>query len=358
MSHLLVPEDGESHVAEKTRMVEDLCHRQRVRDTVQAVISAILLVGIIAVILYLVVIIPWGFESKTIVTYRAPDEPDEPIERPEMSMHARPKPAGPKSSRAKVIAAALPSPVSVPVPDNPIPEGPFGMADDFGEGFGDSEGDGSGGGGATFFGTRRTGKRVAFVVDYSGSMGTDAPKGGTLLAALKKELVRSIEDLAPGMRFTVIFFSHHAWTLEFGGPGYSDGGWNGHGDVPAAMWYPASDTVKSGVISKIKSMPAGGNTNWYAPLKIALNMNPPPTSIFLLSDGMPRDGDTVLLDMKELNPRRTPIDTIAFEVPGSAAGLLHEIARATRGKFSLVYEGKIISGPSAEKYTSPTYDDL
>jgi hypothetical protein len=359
MARLVVPQNPESHAAEHARAVETLCQRRRRRDSIQSIISAFLIVGLIAAILALIAVIPWGIQISTIVAYSAPPEPDEPIERPEISLQARPKPAGPKSSRAKVIAAALPAPVSVPVPDNPIPEGPFGMAEDFGEGFGDSEGDGSGGGGTSFFGTRSTGSRVAFLVDFSGSMSQPGPGGGGVpIEELKKELIRSIGELTSGMRFTVIFFSHHAWTLETEGPNYAEKGWNGLGDPPPAAWYPGTDTVKAGVTSKIRSMPANGNTGWGSPLKMALAMNPPPTTIYLLSDGLPRDGDAVLFGLKEMNPRHVPINTIAFEVPGTPASLLHDIARDSRGKFTLIYKGKVISGPAADRYTSPTYDDL
>ena len=128
-----------------------------------------------------------------------------------MNQQARPRPAGPKSSRAKVIATTAPAPTTVPVPDNPVPEGPFGMSEEIGTGWGDGDGDGDGGGGVSFFGSYRRAKRVVFLVDYSGSMGSDVEGGaGTRIAALKQELSKSIEGLSSKMQFTVIFFSHHA----------------------------------------------------------------------------------------------------------------------------------------------------
>jgi hypothetical protein len=305
----------------------------------------------------LIAIIPWGVKSPTIVTYQAPSPEEEEIDRPEIKQQARPRPAGARSSRARVIASAEPSPVAVPVPEDPIPEGPFGMAEEFGEGFGDSEGDGSGGGGASFFGSYRRGKRVAFIVDFSGSMGsTGAGGGGSRIAALKKELVRSVQNLQQGMQFTVIFFSHHAWTIETPGPNHADNGWNGLGTPPRANWYPATSNIKQKVCAQIESMPEGGNTNWFSPLRMGFTMSPPPSIVYLLSDGEPRDGDDVLFRLKEINPGGTPIDTIAFELPGSPAGLLLEIAESTGGRFSMVYEGKLLSGRAAEEKTNPKYD--
>jgi hypothetical protein len=359
MPQLFVPQDLNRGSQEpSSAAVDALIAQQKKRDTVQAIVSSVLLVVGIGCLLWLFKIIPWGVESKTIVTYNAPLEKKEEVERPEINQRARPRPAGPKSSMSKVIASTVPSPVAVPVPENPVPEGPFGISDDFGDGFGDGEGDGDGGGGASFFGSNRKGKRVAFLVDYSGSMGSDIDGGSTTrMQALKKELVRSIQGLSKGMKFTVIFFSHHAWTLETEGPDYADNGWNGLGDPPVAPWYPASERLKDSVSNQVKSMPAQGNTNWYSPLKVALTMNPPPNIIYLLSDGEPRDGDSVLFDLDELNPRHIPIDTIAFELPGSPAGMLMEIAKTTGGKFSMVYKGKVLGGSAAERYTSSKYDD-
>jgi len=359
MRHLVVPQEGEEDLgAESSAAVEELVRRQRKRDTAQSFVSSLIVLGLIMAVLGLIAIIPWGTESPTIVTYAAPDHEEEELERPEMNQQARPRPAGPKSSRAKVIASTEPSPVSVPVPDNPIPEGPFGMAEEIGEGFGDSEGDGDGGGGVSFFGSYRKGKRVAFVVDFSGSMESDSEGagGGTRIAGLKKELIKSVESLANSMSFTVIFFSSSGWHIGTQGPDYVANGWNGAGDPPQTEWYPATEVVKANVIQQIKSMPANGGTVWYPPLKMAMTMNPSPSIVYLLSDGDPRDGDSVLFDMAEINPNGVPIDTIAFELAGSPAGMLMEIAKVSGGRFSMLYEGKLLTGRAAEKYTNSSYD--
>lgn len=358
MQHLVVPQEGEENIgAESSAAVEQLVLRQRRRDTIQSIVGSVFVIGLIMAVLALIALIPWGVESPTIVTYSAPDPKKEEIERPEMSQQARPRPAGPKSSRAKVIASTVPSPVAVPVPDNPIPEGPFGMAEEIGDGFGDSDGDGDGGGGASFFGSYRKGKRAVFIVDFSGSMESDAAAGGgTRIDALKKELITSIEGLSGSINFTVIFFSSSAWHIGTDGPDFVANGWNGAGDPPPAQWYPATEQVKASVIQQIQSMPADGGTVWYPPLKMAMSMKPSPSFVYLLSDGDPRDGDSVIFDLGEINPNGIPIDTIAFELAGSPASQLLEISKTTGGRFSMVYKGKLLKGRAAEKYTSPTFD--
>ena len=227
------------------------------------------------------------------------------------------------------------------------------MSDEIGEGWGDNEGDGTGGGGASFFGSYRKGKRVAYVVDFSGSMGSTAEGGGTFAQALKKELTESISNLPTGMYFTVIFFSSRAWNLTTEGDDYVANGWNGLGTAPHTNWYPSNENIKKEVINRINSMPVAGGTMWYPGIKMAMSMNPPPSIVYLLSDGEPRDGLSVTDEMKQINPGGTPIDTIAFEVPGEPAALLMDIAKMTGGKFVMVYKGERKTGRAAEALTNP-----
>ena len=62
-------------------------------------------------------------------------------------------------------------------------------------------------------------------------------------------------------------------------------------------------------------------------------------------------------EMKEMNPTAIPVDTIAFELPGTPARYMLDIAQETGGKFSLVYKGKLTSGTAAERYTTMEWDD-
>ena len=341
MRKLIVPQEGEAELGSAaSASVEVALHRQRQRDTLQSVISSVIVVGLVGAVLALIAIIPWHTESVPIVTYQSPKPKPQEVDRPEVNQRARPNPPGQKSSRAKVIATNQPSPVSVPVPENPVPEGPFGMSDEIGEGWGDSEGDGSGGGGASFYGNYRKGKRVAYVVDFSGSMESTVDGGGTRVQGLRKELARSIENLNSNMQFTVIFFSSRCWTIETEGPDYVENGWNGLGSPPKANWYPATQNIKTQVVAQVQKMPADGGTSWFPGLKQAFTMSPPPDVVYLLSDGEPRDGNLVIDRIKEINPRGTPIDTIAFELPGSPAGMLLEISTLTGGRFSMVHKGE------------------
>lgn len=337
----------------KSEQVEKLIEQQRRRDSIQSLIVGMCVIALISGILWLIAILPHFQDSPVLVTYSSPkSEEDNPADQPDLARGMRPKPASSSSARARVVAAQLEAPVAVPTPDNPDPIGPFGIDDDFNAGFGAGDGDGDGGGGASFFGTPRRGRRVVYLVDFSGSMASDAT-GGSRISVLKKELTRSINELSGRMNFSVIFFSHNSWTIEIDEP---DAGWNGLGATPIASWYPASPKVKTEFISKVNAMGPQGNTAWYPPLKMAFAMLPQPDIIYLLSDGEPRDFNQVLNEIDEMNPATIPVDTIAFELPGTPARNLMELAQETGGRFTLIYKGKRLSGPGAEKYTTSDHD--
>lgn len=344
-------------VASENPEMEALLLRQRRQEGIQSLIVAIISVVMLCLVLWLIAILPSFKDVPVIATYQEPPKKvEEPHDRPDLARGMRPKPANSSSARARVIAAATTAAVAVPMPDNPDPTGPFGIDDDFNAGFGAGDGDGDGGGGSSFFGTARPGKRAVYIVDFSLSMTSDVVKGGTRIDALKKELVRSINALSAKMNFTVIFFSHNAWSVDAPGANPADFGWNGLGATPVVNWYPAMPNVKDEFLGKVKAMQAQGNTSWYPPLKMAFAMKPAPDTVYLLSDGEPRDYDQVLNEISEINPHKVPVDTIAFELPGTPARYMMEVAKATGGKFSMVYKGKLLSGSAAEELTKSALD--
>lgn len=177
------------------------------------------------------------------------------------------------------------------------------------------------------------------------------------MAALKKELTRSISALKPSMNFNVIFFAQTAWTISTDGPDYASNGWNGLNEVPSANWYQATDHLKGVFKKQIADMPTGLGTVWSSPLKMAFSMSPPPDIVYLLSDGEPSDLNEVLVGVSDMNPTGVPIDTFAMEEPGEEAAAMMEMAKETGGRFTMIYEGRAIGGRSAEKYTSDEWED-
>ena len=358
MNEIYVTETDPNQLAANAQAVKMANARRRKQESIQSAVTALLGFGVVLAILAIIALIPMGKDDVQIISYQAPPpEEDPPMKMKELTNNAQPKPPGASSSMAKVIAAQATSPIAVPVPVTANPDGLFGMEEAFGPGFGSSEGDGSGGGGASFFGSHRRGRNVVFLVDFSGSMESDAESGGgTRIQALKKELDKSIKALPGGMNVSVIFFSTTAWTIDTEGPNQHEKGWMGNGNVPPVPWYPTSQRFKALVTGAINKMPAKGGTNWYPPLKMAFSMEPRPNIVYLLSDGEPTDAEFVLGEMSDINPDGVPIDTIAFELPGTPAGQLLMIAEETGGKFSMIYKGKRLTGSSAEEYTTSEYD--
>ncbi|MFC7337026.1 hypothetical protein ACFQY0_07550 [Haloferula chungangensis] len=360
MSQLLISPEGpdDLHVAEYAAQLDVLLSRQRRADTIQSVVVALIVIGLIAGILYFISLHFTERTTETIVAYAPPPPVEEnPVDRPDMALGAKPKPTSASSSMARVIAAAVEAPVNVPMPEESNPTTLFGIDDDFTAGFGAGDGDGDGGGGSSFFGTPRPGRRVVYIVDFSESMRSNAEGGGTRLDAAKKELLRSISALKTGTAFNVVFFARTAWTIETEGPKHEDNGWNGLNEPPPIAWHPATDQVKAAFSKEVSGMSLGRGTVWFSPLKMAFSMTPQPDTIYMLSDGEPSDLDYTLNQVDLMNKGSVPVDTIALECPGKAADAMNELANETGGRFTLIYKGKAISGMGVEKYLSDDFDD-
>lgn len=344
-------------VVSENPKVEAMVLHQRRQEFVQSMIAALISVAMLCVILWLIAILPIFKETPVIVTYQEPPKiKEETRDRTDLARGMRPKPANSSSASARVLAAAASGPIAVPMPDVVDPTGPFGIDNDFNAGFGAGDGDGDGGGGSSFFGTARPGKHVVYIVDFSLSMTSDVAKGGTRIDALKKEMNRSIRALSERMNFTVIFFSHNAWSIDAQGANAADKGWNGLGAVPPVAWYPAVSKVKDEFLAKVMAMQPQGNTSWYPPLKMAFAMQPSPDTVYLLSDGESRDYEQVMNEMSSINPRKVPVDTIAFESPGTPARDMMDVAKATGGQFTVVYKGRLLSGGAAVDMTKSSHD--
>jgi len=61
-------------------------------------------------------------------------------------------------------------------------------------------------------------------------------------------------------------------------------------------------------------------------------------------------------ELSEINPHKVPVDTIAFELPGTPARYMADIAKATGGNFTLVYKGQLMTGSAAERLANAGFD--
>ena len=141
---------------------------------------------------------------------------------------------------------------------------------------------------ASFFGVKAAGRKFAFVVDTSGSMG----EGDRWLRA-RLELERSLLELGYGQEFYVAYFNHTAFPM------------------PAGKITPARPvSIKQTINWLHRAIPAGGTEPWPA---LTLAMAQKPEVIFLLTDGL--FDSSVIDNLKNLSTgKRIPIFTIGFAI--------------------------------------------
>ncbi len=234
--------------------------------------------------------------------------------------------------------------------------GPMGMGTG---GAGGGFGGGIGRGGKfSFVGQTALGKRVVFVVDVSGSMSAiSSGENISRFDLLKKELVKSINQMPMNTQYQILFFSDFAWPHD-----QVDSR-----DVNALTKYRWDITpetykkVKLPTFRFIQATPFSlretadivqrsdnpGGTNWGSGLLMALNASPKPDVIFFMTDGLSSDEQGWVDIVTAENKRRLPMTAIytsAMQQP-DAAKELDDLARRNNGRFTVVLgDGKIVKG--------------
>ena len=329
--------------------------RQRRMASITSLVIAILVVAQIAIVLALFLLPAFRLEVAPIVAYSAEMEEEEVVERPEVTPQVQRQPAAPSSTMAKVIATSVPSPTAVPVPetDTPDPSMEFGDGDDFGEGWG--EGSGSGfGGGTSFFGVASRAERIAYVIDYSASM-----RGQGREDLMRKELIRSVDRIAPKTNYALIFFAGPAWVAgdevdwtkkkatvtgkgrrkyDWKSPGTAHE-WKQVGEKEPVDWLRATDGQLSKSRKIIKETRLVWGTRWDNPLQMALDMDPPPQVIYFMTDGSARGSDKWSREIgARARSRGIKINCVAMMQP-KAHDDMEDLAKRTDGHFTIVMKG-------------------
>lgn len=325
-------------------------------SSLASILIALLIVALLLIILAVIFLPSMMKESVVMVAYNAPLTHEDTPQKKTFAQ-ARSKPSAPSSAMAKVIAANTASPTAIPVPDvvatEPAPD--FGTGDDFGEGWGNGSGDGMGGGGTTFFRQQVSAQRIAYVIDYSLSMGGERDK------LMRAELAKSVEGIGLGMQFQLIFFAGPTWvagdevmmakgrksaTVKSEGQSFKwkSGGnahnWKASGKKQKPSWISGVISSRNVALRKVKSTRLVWGTNWENPLEMALSMDPPPQLIFFMTDGVV-GGDMVKLARKIGHRAKTKgiiINTVAMMQP-RAEKAMKELAKQTGGQFSIVSKG-------------------
>jgi len=325
---------------------------QRLAASLSSLAIAVLSIVLAAVILALILLPGLDLSSTTLVAYHSQQEPEQEISKREFSRQVQRQPSAPSSAMAKVIASTVPSPVAVPVPEVHVdPSLDFGNGDDFGDGWGD--GDGSGAGGTTFFGQSVRAERIAYVIDFSSSMGSQGRAD-----LMRKELAKSLGEVTHGTKYAIVFFSRIAWVggdkvnLDVkGGRATVTGeggrrfewkdaggkrGWIPAGIPQRAAWKVASQKALAESREMVKKAPLSSGTSWDKGLEMALDMTPLPQVIYFMTDGVANGSDVWAREIgAKAKSKGVQINCIAMMEPRAHADM-DELAKRTGGQFTIV----------------------
>lgn len=210
------------------------------------------------------------------------------------------------------------------------------------------------GGGSSFYGVQTKSERIVFVLDRSGSMkekagessrprgpvtgqGKDeAPvQGETKLEVAKNQLARSVDALAPGVVFNVVFYGTDVQVWK-----------------PPPQLLPARPAEKEAAKKWFGGLTPEGSTNLFGALRKALEYAATDgkggggaDTIFLLSDGAPTSGkgemsrEDIDREMEAFfdanRSARCVVHTIGVG-PDHSVWLMERIATATGGRYVAV----------------------
>lgn len=327
---------------------------QRRNSTITSVVISILVLVILGLVLGYFLLPNLIKENPTIVTYQANDIKETEPEPEKVKNVIQRKPSSPSSSMVKVIAATTTSTVSIPVPDVVVTTESvdFGDGEDFGGGWGAGDGFGKGGG-ATFFNQSVKAERIAYVIDYSASMGGEKDK------LMRNELTKSVGGLKAGTKFQMIFFAGPAWvagseanakggtgtvkgdrgkTFEWAGKGAHD--WKPVGKRQEVEWLDMSAKQMKESLEIIGKTKLVWGTDWSNPLEMAFDMDPAPQIIFFMTDGS-TGGDMMKLTddlAAKASKKGIIVNCVALMEP-KAEEPMFNLADKSGGVFTIVDKG-------------------
>ncbi len=228
--------------------------------------------------------------------------------------------AAPAIDAPSATASASPDAMPLPTQGTPIPvDSGLGSGTGFGGGTGLGAGDGGGfgGGGTSFFGVTGSGRRLAFIVDKSGSMSR-----GNRWDRARQQVESAVWALPDYARVCVLFYD----TMVVSPPGFDS----------YTRLRGASKQEFSGFLARLKP---SGDTSPIAAFRRALGQGDRPDLIYFLSDGEinPEEVDAILAMNASAKP--AVIHCIAL---GSDAGRaqLQRVAAVSGGSFTFVPEGQ------------------
>jgi hypothetical protein len=205
------------------------------------------------------------------------------------------------------------------IPKLEIDRGAAGLSTEIGgDGLGSGMGLGAGqGAGTAFFGIQARGSRFAYIVDISGSMGSNGR-----LELARRELKRSLAALPDFAQFKVVLYSHLVTIPPF-----------------QRGWLRASRDRVRATGTWLDTISPSGGTEPFSAFQYLWSDDERPDVVFFLTDGEIPSGTGPDVIMLNQQPGGKPavINCIAFSADASQAEL-REIALWTEGVFRYVPE--------------------
>jgi len=338
------------------------------REKLSALIVSIMAHVVIVLLLALVIVSVPREPPPLIIATSMPTTEDDQINQQVIQKRIQTKlPPQAAAAQLDITNVVAISPVALPEFDtDSISLNAAGIGDTFGMSM--SLSDSNGAGMVSFFGSKSKAQKVVFVVDSSASMNQKGTKGKKNKHQLmKEELIKTLRVLPTTVEFQIIFFSGPAWFVGDDVPApkskkddwhqwegknfwhYKDGKTE---QLPVGKYIKATPSKVRKVIKQIESTPATYGTDWRAPLKMAMVMEP--DIIYFMTDGAvgkhPKK-DPVVKDVIAFNKKhsRAKINAICLMVP-KATDMLAKLAKDSKGDFTLVKEdGKIVRGKDIGK---------
>jgi hypothetical protein len=285
--------------------------------------------------------------------------PEQVVNKQQFQQRVTRKPSAASSKPIQTVIASATDPIAVPVEerlvDDPLDFGVAGVGD--GLGFGSA---GLGMGGASFLGLKGGGKSVVLVIDTSSSMpGNCGPEG---IAAIRREIEKTVNALSPASRFNLVCYSNDAdlfkpepvpaspenkaAAIEFMKGYFGAGPWTrtrteqfgNKGTDPLGIAYT------SVLPQDVKGLEGtSGSSRIELGLLVALQMEP--SSVFVLSDGSPNTTRnnrlvshanliSIVRDRHDEIFQRgdAPVTIGTISIKGEGEKFLKDIAREFKGK--------------------------
>ncbi len=191
-----------------------------------------------------------------------------------------------------------------------------------------------------FMGQKGEGERIAFVIDYSKSMKK------LQLDVMKYELYSAIQKIGETGLVSILFFSGPVWRPDQDAEdatkrwtGSNGEGWRVKDGEEGAnpQWFLPNRNNLAAIQRMIYTTPTTYGTDWYPPMKLALETNPRPDVIFFMTDGSSPRGsiDRTLEMIDQIPPGSVQINTVALGLSEDKADPLKQIAEKTGGHFRL-----------------------